>query len=328
MAAPSCAGARRQVPPRQALQRQVPAPLHQHRAQVPRRRAFFTCAAQVRAERSRSPVDRATLPLLQQLVAQRHATRALKLATGPGPPRLPPRLPGAIASSAPSPGEEPLDPSLSARLRRAPPHRLSSRSSAAPPPPRPRRRQQQQLLHPLADAAPGLPRRHLETNSGGPVASARPTASSRPRGPLLVAPLCSGGQGRHGRPCGHAPVIPVPCCLLECRTVAVRLQPRERSLPPTPSRSEWPPPPLPFLAGTDSGGPSPSELTSTIGQPSAASSSACCSIASLLLPNEALVFLRFGPTRPGIRMPSTTTNPKTTDASSSTTAVYHYFLYR
>ncbi|XBH86681.1 hypothetical protein VPH35_074294 [Triticum aestivum] len=89
MAAPSCAAARRQVPPRQALQRQVPAPLHQHRAQVPRRRSLFTCAAQVRAERSRSPVDRASLPLLQQLVAQRHATRALKLLQQPHLPTPP-----------------------------------------------------------------------------------------------------------------------------------------------------------------------------------------------------------------------------------------------
>ena len=63
----------------------------------------------------------------------------LKLATGPGPPRLPPRLPGAIDSSARSPGEEPLDPSLSA----------PTPASAAP----------STLLH--RDASPLLPRPRL-----------------------------------------------------------------------------------------------------------------------------------------------------------------------
>ena len=39
--------------------------------------------------------------------------------------------------------------------------------------------------------------------------------------PLLAAPLCSGGQGRHGR----APAVPAPYYLVECCTLAVRLQP-------------------------------------------------------------------------------------------------------
>ena len=110
-----------------------------------------------------------------------------------------------------------------------------------------------------------------------------PRAASSPRlPPLHHAGLRSRCRRPHRRPSMVASAVcsavPAPCCLLGCRTVAVRLQPRDRSPPPTSSRSGWPPPPLPFLAGTDSGGPSPSELTSTAGHPRSLRSSAAAAL--------------------------------------------------